>query len=260
MAITLPTSVDTTDVDSATDDPKLARADILDLMQKFNTLLGQINALGIMQVGDGIEQVVNGAGVKDAARVKLDGTSLTRSAAGIKVNAQGVKGSMLDGSATDTPGNSKYYGTNGSGARGFFLGVEAEFHGVGGADVAIGADEACGESEAGDLGCVQPVGFVLVDGDRSLVRFKSYIGFQIRVRLFLVVPFAQNPAVENLVGAPAHVFRLGHCVGDVITLDARRRLLAPAARRPPAERSQFQNRMVCGCPVRVDIGRRTVFP
>lgn len=120
MPVTLPTTVNTANTDSATDDPKQMRADLLDLMQKFNNLLGFVNSLGIMQPGDGVEQVVNGAGVKDSARVKLDGTSLTRSAAGIKINGQGVKGSMLDGSATDTPGNSKYYGTNGSGARGFY--------------------------------------------------------------------------------------------------------------------------------------------
>lgn len=119
MAVTLPSTIATTDIDAASDDPKLARAVLLSVTTNFNTVLGQVNSLGIMQPGDGVESVANGAGVKDALRVKLDGTSLTRSASGIKINAQGVKCSMLDGGSTDTPGNSKYFGTDGIGARGF---------------------------------------------------------------------------------------------------------------------------------------------
>lgn len=95
MAITLPSSVTTANVDAASDDPKQARADILDLITKFNTILGQINALGITQVGDGLEVVAAAAGTKDGVATKLDGTSLARSAAGLKVNAGGITLAMI---------------------------------------------------------------------------------------------------------------------------------------------------------------------
>lgn len=123
MPITLPSPIPTTDIDAATDDPKLARAVILTTATSFNQTLGHVNSLGILQPGEGVEILAAAAGTRDFLRVKLDvagGASLSRSAAGLRVAAQGVRMSMLDGMASDTPGNSLYYGTNGAGARGAF--------------------------------------------------------------------------------------------------------------------------------------------
>jgi hypothetical protein len=117
MAVTVPSSVSTANVDSAADDPKLARADIKTLIDAVNTLLGQINALGITQLGDGLENEGQAGGTKDKTRVKLDGSSLARSASGLKVNA--VTTAMLEG-GTASPGNSKLYGTDAAGVKGFF--------------------------------------------------------------------------------------------------------------------------------------------
>ena len=117
MSVTVPSSVSTANVDSAGDDPKLARPDIKTLFDAVNTLLGQINALGIMQLGDGLENDAQAGGTKDKARVKLDGTSLARSSSGLKVNA--VTTAMLE-TGTGSPSASTYYGTNGSSVKGFF--------------------------------------------------------------------------------------------------------------------------------------------
>lgn len=99
MPVTLPGTVAVTNVDAATDDPKLARADIKSMFDAWNTVRGQVDGLGIMQVGDGVENEAQGAGVKDKLRVKLDGTStvsgLARSANGLKVADQGVTPAMM---------------------------------------------------------------------------------------------------------------------------------------------------------------------
>lgn len=99
MPVTVPGTATTANLDSAADDPKLARADLKDLADKYNSLRAIIDALGITQVGDGLENDAQGTGVKDKTRVKLDGTStdsgLARSASGIKIAAQGVTLAML---------------------------------------------------------------------------------------------------------------------------------------------------------------------
>lgn len=86
MPITLPSPIPTTDIDAAGDDPKLARAVLLTVSTSFNTVLGQVNSLGILQPGEGVEILANGAGVKDALRVKLADATLLRTAAGLAVN------------------------------------------------------------------------------------------------------------------------------------------------------------------------------
>lgn len=124
MPVTLPSAIPTTDIDAASDDPKLARAVILSTVGNFNTVLGQVNSLGILQPGDGVEILAATPGLKDFLRVKLDGagsaSGLARGAGGLKIAAQGIKPSMLEGIGSDTPGNSLYFGTNAAGARGAF--------------------------------------------------------------------------------------------------------------------------------------------
>lgn len=100
MAVTLPTGPTTANVDSGTlDTPKNARADIKTLIEAVNTLLGQINALGIMQIGDGLENDAQAAATKDKLRVKLDGAGITsglaRSASGLKIAPASITLAML---------------------------------------------------------------------------------------------------------------------------------------------------------------------
>lgn len=123
MAVTLPSSVPTTNVDNGTvDTPKDARANIKTCFDALNTLLGQINAIGIMQIGDGLENEAQAAATKDKLRIKLNGAGITsgfdRSATGIKIADGGVVPIMLSGGVT-TPAASKYYGSNGAAAIGF---------------------------------------------------------------------------------------------------------------------------------------------
>lgn len=103
MSVTPPSSVPTTGLAAATDDPKTARGSLLTLTTSFNTVLGQYNSVGITQPGDGIEIVAAAAGTRDGLAVKLDGTSLSRSAAGLRVAAGGITLAMLgqNGAATD---------------------------------------------------------------------------------------------------------------------------------------------------------------
>lgn len=117
MPVILPTSVSLVNVDQTTDDPKLARADFVDVMTKFNTLLGQINSIGIMQPGDGTELLAQASGTKDSLRVKLDGTTLGRSANGLKLAS--VTTDLLEGGVA-LPGVDKYYGTNAASVKGFY--------------------------------------------------------------------------------------------------------------------------------------------
>lgn len=105
MAVTLPASVSTTNVDSgAVDTPKNARADIKSMFDAWNTARAQIDALGIMQIGDGLENEAQTAGTKDKLRLKLDGagttSGLTRSASGIKVAANAITRAMFERGAT----------------------------------------------------------------------------------------------------------------------------------------------------------------
>lgn len=100
MAVTLPAAVSTTNVDSGTlDTPKNARADIKTMFDAWNTVRAQIDALGIMQVGDGVENEAQSAGTKDKLRIKLNGSGITsgldRSASGLKIAAAGVTAAML---------------------------------------------------------------------------------------------------------------------------------------------------------------------
>lgn len=78
-------------LDSAGDDPKLARPELADLVDKFNALLAHLRASGLLSdasapasVGDGLE--ISG----NALRVKLNGSSIDRSSSGIKVANSGV--------------------------------------------------------------------------------------------------------------------------------------------------------------------------
>lgn len=100
MPVTLPAAVPTTNVDSgAADTPKNARADIKTMFDAWNTVRGQIDALGIMQIGDGVENEAQGAGTKDKLRIKLNGSGITsgldRSSSGLKVAAAGITAAML---------------------------------------------------------------------------------------------------------------------------------------------------------------------
>jgi hypothetical protein len=103
MSVTPPSSVPTTGLAAATDDPKTARGSLLTLTTSFNTVLGQYNSIGITQPGDGIEIVTAAAGTRDGLAVKLDGGSLARSASGLKIAAGGITLAMLgqNGAATD---------------------------------------------------------------------------------------------------------------------------------------------------------------
>lgn len=105
MAVTLPAAVSTTNVDSgAADTPKNARADIKTMFDAWNTVRAQIDAIGIMQIGDGVENEAQAAGTKDKLRVKLDGagttSGLSRSASGLKIAANGVTRAMFERGAT----------------------------------------------------------------------------------------------------------------------------------------------------------------
>lgn len=100
MAVTLPGAVPTTNVDSGTaDTPKNARPDIKTMFDAWNTVRGQIDALGIMQIGDGVESEAQAAGTKDKLRIKLNGAGITsgleRSASGLRVAPAGIVASML---------------------------------------------------------------------------------------------------------------------------------------------------------------------
>lgn len=95
MPVTLPSAPPTTQLDAGTDDPRQARSQIFTLSSSFSTLLGQINSIGITQPGNGIEIVASGAGTKDLLAVKLDGSSLARSASGLKVADAGITLAML---------------------------------------------------------------------------------------------------------------------------------------------------------------------
>lgn len=100
MAVTLPAAVPTTNVDSgAVDTPKNARSDIKTMFDAWNTVRTQVDALGIMQIGDGVENEAQTAGTKDKLRIKLNGAGITsgldRSASGLKVAAAGITAAML---------------------------------------------------------------------------------------------------------------------------------------------------------------------
>lgn len=107
MPVTLPAAVPTTNVDSgAVDTPKNARADIKTMFDAWNTVRGQIDAIGIMQIGDGVESEAQAAGTKDKLRVKLDGAGITsglaRSASGLKVAPGGITAAMLSSMSATT--------------------------------------------------------------------------------------------------------------------------------------------------------------
>lgn len=100
MPVTIPAAVGTTNVDSgAADTPKNARPDIKSMFDAWNTVRAQIDALGIMQIGDGVENEAQGAGTKDKLRIKLDGAGITsglaRSSSGLKVAPAGITAAML---------------------------------------------------------------------------------------------------------------------------------------------------------------------
>jgi hypothetical protein len=100
MAVTIPATVPTTNVDSgAVDTPKNARPDIKTMFDAWNTVRSQIDALGIMDIGDGVENDAQSAGTKDKLRIKLNGAGTTsgldRSASGLKIAANGVTAAML---------------------------------------------------------------------------------------------------------------------------------------------------------------------
>jgi hypothetical protein len=65
MAKSFPADVSNTKVDEGGDDPKLARVDLLDLIDKFNTTLATLAPLAAMVVGDGLTVTDNGAGNAD---------------------------------------------------------------------------------------------------------------------------------------------------------------------------------------------------
>lgn len=84
--MTLPADATKVHMDSAADDPKQARAELADLVDKFNALIDHLQLSVItndpLAIGQGIES--DGAG---NLRVKLDGATIARSASGIKVAA-----------------------------------------------------------------------------------------------------------------------------------------------------------------------------
>jgi hypothetical protein len=83
----LPSNIVHDQIDQGTDDPRLARTQIDTLASEFNDLLTFLALSTItstpLTVGDGLE------GAAGALRAKLEGATLLRSAAGLKVNAGG---------------------------------------------------------------------------------------------------------------------------------------------------------------------------
>lgn len=120
----LPAAATKVHLDAGADDPKQARAELAALVDTVNALLTHLGGSTItatpLTVGEGLEAASN------ALRTKLDGTTLQRSAAGLKVNAgtgpsqlvqldgtsklPAVDGSQLTGIVADLPGEIRGYG------------------------------------------------------------------------------------------------------------------------------------------------------
>lgn len=95
MPVSIYSTLLKTALDATSDSPVNARAELATAIDALNSLRTLIDSLGITQPGDGLEIVAAGAGTKDGAAVKLDGASLARSAAGLKIASAGILLSML---------------------------------------------------------------------------------------------------------------------------------------------------------------------
>ena len=106
--MTLPTSASKANLDSATDDPKLARPDLADLVDKFNDLLTHLNLSTITSGPAAIPlSVANGgtsAATASAARTALGVEDATETAAGrIEIATQTEANNGTDDTRAITP-------------------------------------------------------------------------------------------------------------------------------------------------------------
>ena len=106
--MTLPTNASKANLDSATDDPKLARPDLADLVDKFNDLLAHLNLSTITSGPASIPLSVanggTGAATAAAARTNLGVEDATESAAGrIEIATQTEANNGTDDTRALTP-------------------------------------------------------------------------------------------------------------------------------------------------------------
>jgi hypothetical protein len=106
--MTLPTNASKANLDSATDDPKLARPDLADLVDKFNDLLTHLNLSTITSGPAAIPLSVanggTGAATAAAARTNLGVEDATESAAGrIEIATQTESNNGTDDTRALTP-------------------------------------------------------------------------------------------------------------------------------------------------------------
>jgi hypothetical protein len=106
--MTLPTNASKANLDSATDDPKLARPDLADLVDKFNDLLTHLNLSTITSGPASIPLSVanggTGAATAAAARTNLGVEDATESAAGrIEIATQTESNNGTDDTRALTP-------------------------------------------------------------------------------------------------------------------------------------------------------------
>lgn len=106
--MTLPTSASKANLDSATDDPKLARPDLADLVDKFNDLLTHLNLSTITSGPAAIPlSIANGgtsAATASAARTALGVEDATETAAGrIEIATQTESNNGTDDTRAITP-------------------------------------------------------------------------------------------------------------------------------------------------------------
>lgn len=106
--MTLPTNASKANLDSATDDPKLARPDLADLVDKFNDLLTHLNLSTITSGPAAVPLSVanggTGAATAAAARTSLGVEDATESAAGrIEIATQTESNNGTDDTRALTP-------------------------------------------------------------------------------------------------------------------------------------------------------------
>ena len=87
MATTLPADATKANLDSGADDPKLARVELADLVDKVNALTAALGAAAQLNPGDGLEALAQAPGTPDDLAAKLQANpGLVRAATGLAID------------------------------------------------------------------------------------------------------------------------------------------------------------------------------